>query len=110
MNLKELKDIVNRFSDKEAEHLNVVIELEDNDPDVLSCENIVSAKQGFDWEISNFILTSQNPVVIDKSNEQMVKRQKFIRVINDVTICRCPKCNVDIDIIDRFCRNCGQSF
>ena len=110
MNLKKLKDIINRIPDKDAENLTVVIEIHSDNNVENSFEKIETATIGFDWDVSNFILTPKNPVSHILSKENKSKKEKLIRVINDVTICRCPVCNVDIDTIDRFCRNCGQNF
>lgn len=110
MTVKELKNILKNFSDDDAEKITLAIELKEDGVGPTPFENIESAILGFDWDTGKLMITPAKPLMHFKENPHEKKKEKFIRVINGVKICHCPSCSVDIDPLDRFCKNCGQKF
>ena len=111
MKLNELQKIINQYSEKESEKLSVVIRLNEDSIGPIATESIKYATAGFDWEMGKFILTPEKPLEHFKEKRELDKEiPKYIRKIGDTTICRCSKCKVDIDPLDKYCRNCGQKF
>lgn len=109
MNAKRLKDILNSISDEEAEKLTVVVEIRDDTVGPTPATEIQSAGCGFDWDVNRFMLLPKDPLMphIERIGNDR-PRQKFIRRMGETTICQCPVCRVDIDELDKFCKNCGQ--
>ena len=111
MTLKELKDIINQVSDEEANSLTVAIPLREFSLGPSAFEEIKTTGRGFDWDTGKYFLFPANDLMHHAENHSnSTPKRKIVRVINEATICRCPSCNIDIDTIDRFCKNCGQKF
>lgn len=111
MTVKELKEKLNRLPDKEYGHLSVVVTLKDDSVGSVVNTELEGGIAGFDWETGLFLFDTKEPIERYKEERQKDKaKYKIIRRIGETTICRCPTCQVDIDELDRFCRNCGQKF
>lgn len=110
MTVKELRYKLNLISDEDAEKMRVVVNL--NEPSVGPIANteVNSALEGFDWNRGLFILSTKDPVYRNKNDNETEEKQKYVRIIKDTEICRCPTCKVDVDRVDRYCKNCGQKF
>ena len=109
MNAKQLKNILNQYSDEEAEKLTVVIEIRDDTVGPTPAVGVEGVFAGFDWDINRLMITPETPLMhYAERIGTDVPRQKFIRKMNGDTICRCPLCYTDIDENDKFCKQCGQ--
>ena len=110
MTVKELKDKLNALSD-DCDHLTAVVTLKDESVGVIANTELEGGTAGFDWETGLFLFSTKQPIERYKQEREKDKaKYKFIRRMGEVTICRCPTCHVDIDEIDKFCKNCGQKF
>lgn len=111
MTLKQLKDIVNSFSDEQAKEMSVVVELKEFSIGPSATESINAAFAGFDWDNGKFMMLPEKPLMRYRADRADVKLvSKFIRRKDGIVICKCPSCRVDIDTLDKFCKNCGQEF
>ena len=110
MTVKELRDKLNSISEEEAENLTVVVTL--NEPSIGATANapLEGGFIGFDWDMGLFLLNSSKQICEKRNNAEMPPVRKNIRIINGTEIYRCPSCKIDIDGLDRFCKNCGQKF
>jgi hypothetical protein len=110
MTVKDAQNLFKHFPEADAEKVTLAIQLTEDGVGPTPSEEVENIVLGFDWDKGKLMIIPSKPLAHIKENPRETKKEKFIRKINGVTICHCPSCSVDIDPLDRFCKNCGQKF
>ena len=112
MNVSELIDELEFYTDHGYSDNKVVIQLKEPSVGGVACTGIRQLYAGMDWDKGKIIIQTDDPVIYYKKDRDIPKsavKIVYTRYPQTRPVIHCPVCGDKLRKNDRFCSRCGQA-